>query len=75
MGKKRWLKEIVTAVYTLAVTYMVWKWASYFAYLERGYDAFGGEYLLIPAVAWATYKAVNVFFDVMEEEKECSKRK
>ncbi len=72
MGKKRWLKGIVTIIYTLAVTYMAWKWACFYAYLERGYEAFGGEYLVIPVAAWASYKAIHKFFNGMEEEKECN---
>lgn len=49
---------------------MAGKWAIRYAYLEREYHAIGGEYLFIPMVAWAAYKIINIFFDVLEDEAE-----
>ncbi len=65
--KKKIIRDLVVLVYTLSVTFMVGEWAIDFAYLERGYRAVGGEYCLIPMVAWAAYKVINIFFDVLEE--------
>ena len=56
MSRWKWIgRSAVVAVYVMAVTYMAGKWAIRYAYLERGYDAVGGEYLFIPMVAWAEY--------------------
>ena len=46
------------------------------AYIERGYEAVGGEYLLILAVYWGAWKAINCLFDSLEElENERNRRK
>lgn len=42
--KEKIIRNLVAIVYTLAVTFAVGKWAIYAAYLERGYEAVGGEY-------------------------------
>lgn len=52
--------------YVTLITYMAGKWAICTAYIERGYDAVGGEYLFIPMVAWVDYKAISIFIDLME---------
>lgn len=67
MNKKEWIKAAIVIVYVLSVTYMVGKWAIHYAYLERGYDAVGGEYILIPTVAMAAYEAISIFLDVLED--------
>ncbi len=70
MSGWKWIRRLaVVAVYVVAVTYMAGKWAIRYAYLERGYDAIGGEYLFIPMVAWAAYKLINIFLNVLEDEK------
>lgn len=52
MSRWKWIgRPVVAVVYVTAVTYMAGKWAIRYAYLERGYDAVGGEYLFIPMVA------------------------
>lgn len=66
IDRQKWIRNIVVAIYVLAVTYMVSKWAIHFAYQERGYNAVGGEYLFIPMAAWVAYKLINLFFDVLE---------
>lgn len=68
MSGRKWIRIMAAAVYVLAVTYMVGKWAVYYAYLKRGYDAVGGEYFFIPMVALAAYKLINIFFDVLADE-------
>lgn len=70
MNKPVWLHRVITAVYVLVVTYMAGKWAVQSAYLERGYIAVGGEYIFIPMVAWVAEKAINLFFDALEDEHE-----
>lgn len=59
---------------TLAVTYTVGKWAFHAAYLERGYEAAGGEYLLVLLVCVAAYKVIHYIFDVLEAERREYKR-
>lgn len=75
--KERLIRNLVVLVYTVGIAYMIGTWAIKFAYLERGYRAIGGEYLLIPMVAWVAYKVINIFFDVLEEtiyaERSCKK--
>lgn len=63
------VKDLIVIVYTLSVTYMAGKWAIEYAYMERGYEAFGGEYLFIPMVAWLSYKVINTFLDLLEAKK------
>ena len=67
MKKEQIIRNLVVLIYTVGITFMVGEWAIEFAYLERGYRAVGGEYLLIPMVAWVAYKVINIFFDVLEE--------
>lgn len=38
---------VLELFYSLSVTYFVGRWAIAYAYTERGYEAYGGEYLLI----------------------------
>lgn len=76
MRRKRLKRELIAIVWTLIVTYAIGKWSFYLAYIERGYEAVGGEYLLIPAVYWGAWKAINYLFDSMEElEYERHRRK
>lgn len=52
--------------------------AFHLAYIERGYEAVGGEYLLILAVYWGAWKAINYLFDSLEEledERNCRKKR
>lgn len=63
MRRKRLKRELIAIVWTLLVTYAIGKWSFHLAYIERGYEAVGGEYLLIPAVYWGAWKAINYLFD------------
>jgi hypothetical protein len=65
---KRWIiRNILEASYTLAITAAVGKWAIHAAYLERGYKAVGGEFILIPMTCWVAYKAIHHLFNTLEE--------
>ena len=76
MRRKRLKRELIAIVWTLLVTYAIGKWSFHLAYIERVYEAVGGEYLLIPAVYWGAWKAINYLFDSMEElEYERQRRK
>lgn len=41
MYRRRIVRELLEAVYALAVTYAIGKWAIQAAYLKRGYEAVG----------------------------------
>ena len=43
-------RDLIAVIWTLLVTYAIGKWSFHLAYIERGYEAVGGEYLLIPVV-------------------------
>lgn len=59
-------RNLFAAAYTIAVAFAVGRWAVCMAYLERGYRAVGGEYLLVLAVCRMAWKAVNYLFDTLE---------
>lgn len=61
------LRELVEAGYALFVMACVGRWALYYAYLERGCMAVGGEYCLILMVYWITWKVIHYTFDALEE--------
>jgi hypothetical protein len=65
---KRWIiRELLEVAYSLAITIAVGRWAINYAYLERGYKAVGGEYLLILMTYWVASKAIQYLFDTLEE--------
>lgn len=67
----RFLKAFVKAamffalelLYSLSVTYFFGKWAVAYAYAERGYEAFGGEYLLILLCFITSFYAIRKLFE------------
>lgn len=74
--KKTLKRDLIAVTWTLIVTYAIGKWAFHLAYIERGYKAVGGEYLLILMVYWGAWKAINYLFDSLEElEDERNRRK
>ncbi len=76
MIKGKAKRNLVAVAYTLAITFAIGKWTIYMAYLERGYEAIGGEYCLVPMVCWMAWKTINYFFDTMEDlEHERSRKK
>lgn len=66
--RRKIIRDLLCSGYALAVTVMIVKWAFHTAYLERGYEAVGGEYLLIPMVFFIAYKAFEFFINTLEEE-------
>lgn len=66
MIKNKTMRVLIAVLYTLAVTAAVGKWAIHYAYLERGYEAIGGEYCLILLVYLTAWKAINYLFNTME---------
>ena len=78
MLKRKTVRNFTSIIYTLAVTLAVWKWAVYMAYLERGYNAIGGEYCLTFMVSWIAWKVINYLFNTLEDleyERHCKKRR
>lgn len=69
------IRDLVSAVYTILVTYAIGKWAFHYAYLERGYKAVGGEYILLLMTCWLAWKTINYLFDTMEELENERKRR
>lgn len=63
------LRELIEAGYALFVMACIGKWALYYAYLERGYRAVGGECCLILMVYWIAYKVMHYTLDALEELK------
>lgn len=64
--KETWFEKIVIAFlevfYSLTATYFVGKWAIASAYAERGYKAYGGEYILIAFVLAGSFALIHTFF-------------
>lgn len=60
------MKHLIVTAYAVVVTYMVGKWGFAMAYMERGYAAVGGEYLLIPMTYWAAGSAMHYFISALE---------
>lgn len=78
MIRRRIVTNLAAATYTLAVTSAVGRWAVHAAYLERGYEAAGGEYSLVLMVCWIAWKVINYLFDTLEDleyEQNCKKRR
>lgn len=66
------IRQLLEAGYALGITYIAGKWASHYAYLERGYKAMGSEYLILPFVCWGAYKVIHY---ILEGKNERSKKK
>lgn len=54
--------------YSLGITYFVAKWAIAYAYSVRGYEAYGGEYILIFIAFGFSFGSIHVFFRSLREE-------
>lgn len=67
MFRRLFVRSLLEAAYILTVTFAIGKWAVRAAYLERGYKAFGGEYILILMVCWAAGKSIDYLFNTLEE--------
>lgn len=68
MHRDSLVRQLIETAYALAITIAVGKWAIHYAYLERGYESVGGEYLLILVAYWVAYKTIQILFDALEEE-------
>lgn len=64
---KTFIRYLIEAIYSVAVTYMIGRWGVNMAYLERGYEALGGELLLIPIAYLIAWSAISLFIDALEE--------
>ena len=64
--KETWIEKIVVAFlevfYSIVPTYLVGKWAIASTYAERGYEAYGGEYILIAFVLAGSFTLIHTFF-------------
>ncbi len=67
---KKWkiIKNIVIIAYTLTITYLATQCAFEIAYAERGYDAIGGEYVVIPVAAYVAYRTITIVAENIEED-------
>lgn len=74
---KKWiaLRCAAETAFTLFVTHAAMKWASHMAYMERGYMALGGELIFAGLAAYAAYKAIDILFEQLEEERYADRRK
>lgn len=67
---KKWkiVKNAIAIVYSLLITVLLGKWAIFTAYIERGYEAVGGEYMFILVVYVVAYKCISWMLKNLEEE-------
>lgn len=69
-------KKLAEMVFALTVTYCIGKWIVHMTYIERGYEAIGGEYCLILIIYWAAWNSINYLFKTLEDlENERNNRK
>lgn len=54
--------------YSLTITYFVAKWAIEYAYSVRGYEAYGGEYILIIMAFGLSWISIHTFFRLLRRE-------
>lgn len=62
--------ELLETAGAAAATYQAGKWLLAWAYLERGYEAVGGEYLILPVFYWFAYQTVHNFIGFWRREVE-----
>ncbi len=72
MKRRQIIRDMIVLICTLLVTFIVGEWAIRYALSERSYKAVGGEYFLIPVVAWVAYKVINIFLDLLEDIDYCN---
>lgn len=66
--KHKCIQYVVEAGYSLAFSWAVGKWAFWCAWLERGYEAVGSEYLITVLAACVSYKSIHYIFRVEEAD-------
>lgn len=64
---------IIKMFFAYSVSYFVSIWAIQEAYNERGYKAYGGEYILIMAAFGLAYGLISNFFKYFRREKKWEK--
>lgn len=64
----------INIFFAFSVAYFASLWAIPVAYMERGYKAYGGEWLFIMAVFAVAYQSMNQFFKYFRR-KPCRKKK
>lgn len=69
MFKNRVVRKWVEIMYAFVIMLAIGKWAIHVAYLERGYEAIGGEYCLILMTYWAAWKTIHYLFGALEDLK------
>lgn len=67
MFKNRVVRELMGVIYAIVIMLAIGKWAIHMAYLERGYEAIGGEYCLMIMAYWVAWKTINHLFDALED--------
>lgn len=58
-------RNTIKLLVSFSLAFGVSIWLMRLAYQQRGYDAIGGEYFLIVAVAWGIYWLVNKIMEVL----------
>ena len=64
---KKAVRMIIGAIYAAAFAIVVGSWGICYAYIERGYIAFGGEYLLFPIAFVVAYRAMQFIVRILED--------
>ena len=54
-------------IYALVIMFAIGKWAIHMAYLERGYEAIGGEYCLMIMAYLVAWKTIHYLFEALED--------
>lgn len=68
--KKVIFRQLAAINAALAITYLIgWPVVQY-AYIERGYTAIGGEWLLILLVYWIGYGAAEKLFSAVAKKND-----
>ncbi len=61
---KRFLKKVAPYIYRLfgavGLTYLYLIWVTEQALIQRGYKAYGGEYIIVPFVFYGFYKILGI---------------
>ncbi len=60
---------MIKVFFSYSIAYFVSPWAVWIAYRERGYEAYGGEYILIFVAFIGAYYAISIFFKYFRREK------
>ena len=64
---------LVNVLGAILITYLYLIKAIEHAYLQRGYEAYGGEYLIVPFVFYGAYKLVSLIIKVCGKVKKLRK--